>query len=121
MWTQERGEEEVVIEADRKRQIFLDCHFNDIGHHLGQKKTVHRIQSKYLAGDHQGVVDWVWPFPETQQGNTSFESSLITLVNGQKLFQCKRQMLSLLQDVFPNAYTGLVPLKHSVYTECRLL
>ncbi|KAK1892047.1 ATP-binding cassette sub-family B member 9 [Dissostichus eleginoides] len=38
---------EVVIEAERKRQIFLDCHFNDIGHHLGQKKTVHRIQSKY--------------------------------------------------------------------------
>ncbi|KAF3850504.1 hypothetical protein F7725_012276 [Dissostichus mawsoni] len=40
---------EVVIEAERKRQIFLDCHFNDIGHHLGQKKTVHRIQSKFGA------------------------------------------------------------------------
>ncbi|KAA8592088.1 hypothetical protein FQN60_017543 [Etheostoma spectabile] len=63
---------EVVIEADRKRQIFLDCHFNDIGHHLGQKKTVHRIQSKYYwLGIIKDVVDWVWPFPETQQGNTS--------------------------------------------------
>lgn len=51
---------EVVIEAERKRQIFLDCHFNDIGHHLGQKKTVHRIQSKYYwLGIIKDVVDWV--------------------------------------------------------------
>lgn len=51
---------EVVIEAERKRQIFLDCHFNDIGHHLGQKKTVHRIQSKYYwLGIVKDVVDWV--------------------------------------------------------------
>lgn len=51
---------EVVIEAERKRQIFLDCHFNDIGHHLGQKKTVHRIQSNYYwLGIIRDVVDWV--------------------------------------------------------------
>ncbi|XP_072243149.1 gypsy retrotransposon integrase-like protein 1 [Leuresthes tenuis] len=51
---------EVVIEAARKRQIFLDCHFNDIGHHLGQKKTVHRIQSKYYwLGIIKDVVDWI--------------------------------------------------------------
>lgn len=51
---------EVVIEAERKRQIFLACHFNDIGHHLGQKKTVHRIQSKYYwLGIIKDVVDWV--------------------------------------------------------------
>lgn len=51
---------EVVIEAERKRQIFLDCHFNDFGHHLGQKKTVHRIQSKYYwLGIIKDVVDWV--------------------------------------------------------------
>ncbi|KAF0033718.1 uncharacterized protein zgc:113436 isoform X2 [Scophthalmus maximus] len=51
---------EVVIEAERKRQIFLDCHFNDIGHHLGQKKTVHRIQSKYYwLGIIRDVVDWI--------------------------------------------------------------
>lgn len=51
---------EVVIEAERKRQIFLDCHFNDIGHHLGQKKTVHRIQRKYYwLGIIRDVVDWV--------------------------------------------------------------
>ncbi|KAM3611173.1 uncharacterized protein V6R79_014482 [Siganus canaliculatus] len=99
---------EVVIEAERKRQIFLDCHFNDIGHHLGQKKTVHRIQSKYYwLGIIKDVVDWIklcdtcqhaernknlartirpikvdapWdivgidflgPFPETKQGNTT--------------------------------------------------
>lgn len=54
---------EVVIEAERKRQIFLDCHFNDIGHHLGQKKTVHRIQSKYYwLGIIRDVVDWVHMF-----------------------------------------------------------
>lgn len=59
---------EVVIEAERKRQIFLDCHFNDIGHHLGQKKTVHRIQSKYYwLGIIKDVVDWV---------RTSFVSSV---------------------------------------------
>ncbi|XP_062399135.1 gypsy retrotransposon integrase-like protein 1 [Sardina pilchardus] len=51
---------EVVIESERKRQIFLECHFNDIGHHLGQKKTVHRIQSKYYwLGIVKDVVDWI--------------------------------------------------------------
>ncbi|XP_077418214.1 gypsy retrotransposon integrase-like protein 1 isoform X3 [Vanacampus margaritifer] len=51
---------EVVIEAEKKRKIFLDCHFNDIGHHLGQKKTVHRIQSKYYwLGIIKDVVDWI--------------------------------------------------------------
>ncbi|XP_056147991.1 gypsy retrotransposon integrase-like protein 1 [Lampris incognitus] len=51
---------EVVIETERKRQIFLDCHFSDIGHHLGQKKTVHRIQSKYYwLGIVKDVVDWI--------------------------------------------------------------
>ena len=51
---------EVVIEPETKRQIFLDCHFNDIGQHLGQKKTVHRIQSKYYwLGIVKDVVDWV--------------------------------------------------------------
>lgn len=51
---------EVVIESERKRQIFLECHLNDIGHHLGQKKTVHRIQCKYYwLGIVKDVVDWV--------------------------------------------------------------
>ncbi|KAM9810634.1 gypsy retrotransposon integrase-like protein 1 [Neosynchiropus ocellatus] len=51
---------EVVIEAEQKRHIFLDCHFNDIGHHLGQKKTVQRIQSKYYwLGIIKDVVDWI--------------------------------------------------------------
>ncbi|KAL2092454.1 hypothetical protein ACEWY4_012252 [Coilia grayii] len=51
---------EVVIESERKRQIFLESHFNDIGHHLGQKKTVHRIQSKYYwLGIVKDVVDWI--------------------------------------------------------------
>lgn len=51
---------EVVIDAERKRQIFLECHFNELGHHLGQKKTVHRIQSKYYwLGIVKDVVDWV--------------------------------------------------------------
>ncbi|KAM8865442.1 gypsy retrotransposon integrase-like protein 1 isoform 1-T1 [Synchiropus picturatus] len=51
---------EVVIEAEQKRHIFLHCHFNDIGHHLGQKKTVQRIQSKYYwLGIIKDVVDWI--------------------------------------------------------------
>ncbi|XP_057212596.1 gypsy retrotransposon integrase-like protein 1 isoform X2 [Triplophysa rosa] len=51
---------EVVIEAERKRHIFLECHFNDMGHHLGQKKTVHRIQNKYYwLGIVKDVVDWI--------------------------------------------------------------
>lgn len=51
---------EVVMDVEKKRQIFLDCHFNDIGHHLGQKKTVNRIQSKYYwLGIIKDVVDWV--------------------------------------------------------------
>lgn len=61
---------EVVIEAGRKRQIFLDCHFNDIGHHLGQKKTVHRIQSKYYwLGIIRDVVDWVNVFTSLEFSN----------------------------------------------------
>ncbi|XP_049326182.1 gypsy retrotransposon integrase-like protein 1 [Astyanax mexicanus] len=51
---------EVVIEDERKRQIFLQCHFNEVGHHLGQKKTVQRIQSKYYwLGIVKDVVDWI--------------------------------------------------------------
>ncbi|XP_053466536.1 gypsy retrotransposon integrase-like protein 1 isoform X1 [Ictalurus furcatus] len=51
---------EVVIDAERKRRIFLECHFNELGHHLGQKKTVHRIQSKYYwLGIVKDVVDWI--------------------------------------------------------------
>lgn len=58
---------EVVIEAERKRQIFLNCHFNDIGHHLGQKKTVNRIQSKYYwLGIIRDVVDWVNVFMSSE-------------------------------------------------------
>ncbi|XP_072520923.1 gypsy retrotransposon integrase-like protein 1 [Salminus brasiliensis] len=51
---------EVVIEEERKREIFLQCHFNDMGHHLGQKKTVQRVQSKYYwLGIVKDVVDWI--------------------------------------------------------------
>lgn len=51
---------EVVIDTDRKRKVFLDCHFNEIGHHMGQKKTVSRIQSKYYwLGIVKDVVDWI--------------------------------------------------------------
>lgn len=50
----------MVIEAERKRQIFLDCHFSHLGHHLGQKKTVRRIQRTYYwLGIVRDVVDWV--------------------------------------------------------------
>ncbi|KAG9353540.1 hypothetical protein JZ751_011656 [Albula glossodonta] len=50
---------EVVIDTERKRKVFMDCHFSDIGHHLGQKKTVNRIQSKYYwLGIVKDVVDW---------------------------------------------------------------
>ncbi|KAI1905388.1 hypothetical protein AGOR_G00015670 [Albula goreensis] len=51
---------EVVIDTERKRKVFMDCHFSDIGHHLGQKKTVNRIQSKYYwLGIVKDVVDWI--------------------------------------------------------------
>ncbi|CAL1615052.1 unnamed protein product [Knipowitschia caucasica] len=51
---------EVVMDPERKRQIFLQCHFNDVGGHLGQKKTVHRIQSRfYWLGIVRDVVDWI--------------------------------------------------------------
>lgn len=62
--TKKEEKREVVIEADRKRQIFLDCHFNHLGHHLGQKKTVHGIQSKYYwLGIIRDVVEWVRSVP----------------------------------------------------------
>ncbi|KAI5618514.1 uncharacterized protein zgc:113436 [Silurus meridionalis] len=51
---------EVVIDDERKHQIFFECHYNELGHHLGQKKTVHRIQSKYYwLGIVKDVVDWI--------------------------------------------------------------
>ncbi|XP_078410685.1 gypsy retrotransposon integrase-like protein 1 isoform X2 [Cetorhinus maximus] len=51
---------EVVADREKRRQIFLECHFSDIGSHLGQKKTVHRIQSRYYwLGIVKDVVDWI--------------------------------------------------------------
>ncbi|XP_069789644.1 gypsy retrotransposon integrase-like protein 1 isoform X2 [Narcine bancroftii] len=51
---------EVVVDQERRRQIFLDCHFSDVGGHLGQKKTAHRIQSRYYwLGIVKDVVDWI--------------------------------------------------------------
>ncbi|XP_059510854.1 gypsy retrotransposon integrase-like protein 1 [Stegostoma tigrinum] len=51
---------EVVADREKRRQIFLECHFSDIGCHLGQKKTAHRIQSRYYwLGIVKDVVDWI--------------------------------------------------------------
>uniref|UniRef100_A0A4W3IW22 Gypsy retrotransposon integrase-like protein 1 n=1 Tax=Callorhinchus milii TaxID=7868 RepID=A0A4W3IW22_CALMI len=51
---------EVVADRDKRREIFLECHFSDLGCHLGQKKTVHRIQSRYYwLGIVKDVVDWI--------------------------------------------------------------
>uniref|UniRef100_UPI00398F5665 gypsy retrotransposon integrase-like protein 1 isoform X1 n=1 Tax=Pristiophorus japonicus TaxID=55135 RepID=UPI00398F5665 len=51
---------EVVADREKRRQIFLECHFSDIGCHLGQKKTVRRIQSRYYwLGIVKDVVDWI--------------------------------------------------------------
>ncbi|XP_067862309.1 gypsy retrotransposon integrase-like protein 1 isoform X1 [Heptranchias perlo] len=51
---------EVVADREKRRQIFLECHFSDIGCHLGQKKTVHRIQCRYYwLGIVKDVVDWI--------------------------------------------------------------
>ncbi|XP_064424235.1 gypsy retrotransposon integrase-like protein 1 isoform X2 [Latimeria chalumnae] len=51
---------EVVVDPERRRQVFLESHFTEIGHHLGQKKTVHRIQSRYYwLGIVKDVVDWI--------------------------------------------------------------
>lgn len=69
---------EVVIEAHRKRQIFLDCHFDDLGHHLGQKKTVHRIQrSYYWLGIIRDVVDWVRSRRSSSGGRRGEEGLLL--------------------------------------------
>lgn len=51
---------EVIVDPERRRQVFLESHFTEIGNHLGQKKTVHRIQSRYYwLGIVKDVVDWV--------------------------------------------------------------
>lgn len=51
---------EVVVDPERRRQVFLESHFTEIGNHLGQKKTVHRIQSRYYwLGIVKDVVDWI--------------------------------------------------------------
>lgn len=48
------------MDPERRRQVFLESHFTEIGNHLGQKKTVHRIQSRYYwLGIVKDVVDWV--------------------------------------------------------------
>ncbi|KAK9391717.1 gypsy retrotransposon integrase-like 1-like [Crotalus adamanteus] len=51
---------EVVVDLQRRRQVFLESHFTELGNHLGQKKTVHRIQSRYYwLGIVKDVVDWI--------------------------------------------------------------
>uniref|UniRef100_A0A8D2LKE3 Gypsy retrotransposon integrase-like protein 1 n=1 Tax=Varanus komodoensis TaxID=61221 RepID=A0A8D2LKE3_VARKO len=51
---------EVVVDPERRRQVFLECHFTETGNHLGQKKTVHQIQSRYYwLGIVKDVVDWI--------------------------------------------------------------
>lgn len=50
----------MVVDPEKRRQVFLESHFTEIGSHLGQKKTVHRIQSRYYwLGIVKDVVDWV--------------------------------------------------------------
>ncbi|KAG8146080.1 hypothetical protein E2320_012486 [Naja naja] len=70
---------EVVVDLERRRKVFLESHFTELGNHLGQKKTMHRIQSRYYwLGIVKDVVDWqltlslhsVGPFPESRQGHT---------------------------------------------------
>ncbi|KAL7986677.1 hypothetical protein Chor_012960 [Crotalus horridus] len=70
---------EVVVDLQRRRQVFLESHFTELGNHLGQKKTVHRIQSRYYwLGIVKDVVDWqephqknpAGPFPESRQGHS---------------------------------------------------
>ncbi|CAI5797168.1 gypsy retrotransposon integrase 1 [Podarcis lilfordi] len=66
---------EVVVDPERRRQVFLESHFSEIGNHLGQKKTVHRIQSRYYwLGIVKDVVDWI-KMCETCQ-NTEHNKSL---------------------------------------------
>uniref|UniRef100_A0A8D0E947 Gypsy retrotransposon integrase-like protein 1 n=1 Tax=Salvator merianae TaxID=96440 RepID=A0A8D0E947_SALMN len=51
---------EVVVDPEKRRQVFLESHFTELGSHLGQKKTVHRIQSRYYwLGIVKDVVDWI--------------------------------------------------------------
>ncbi|KAJ7309768.1 hypothetical protein JRQ81_007835 [Phrynocephalus forsythii] len=66
---------EVVVDPERRRKVFLESHFTEIGSHLGQKKTIHRIQSRYYwLGIVKDVVDWI-KMCETCQ-NTEHSKSL---------------------------------------------
>ncbi|KAG9487672.1 hypothetical protein GDO78_007463 [Eleutherodactylus coqui] len=51
---------EVVVDPERRHHIFLESHLTESGHHLGQKKTVNRIQSRYYwLGVVKDVIDWI--------------------------------------------------------------
>eukprot|EP00079_Xenopus_tropicalis_P032490 XP_017946261.1 PREDICTED: gypsy retrotransposon integrase-like protein 1 isoform X5 [Xenopus tropicalis] len=51
---------EVVVDPERRHQIFLESHITESGHHLGQKKTANRIQSRYYwLGVVKDVIDWI--------------------------------------------------------------
>ncbi|XP_041436373.1 gypsy retrotransposon integrase-like protein 1 isoform X1 [Xenopus laevis] len=51
---------EVVVDPERRHQIFIESHLTESGHHLGQKKTANRIQSRYYwLGIVKDVIDWI--------------------------------------------------------------
>ncbi|CAH2295791.1 gypsy retrotransposon integrase 1 [Pelobates cultripes] len=51
---------EVIVDPEKRHHIFLESHLTDSGHHLGQKKTVNRIQSRYYwLGVVKDVIDWI--------------------------------------------------------------
>lgn len=44
----------------KRHNIFLESHLTESGHHLGQKKTVNRIQRRYYwLGVVKDVIDWI--------------------------------------------------------------
>ncbi|XP_074061584.1 uncharacterized protein LOC141501494 isoform X2 [Macrotis lagotis] len=58
---------EVVVDPERRRQVFLESHLTEAGPHLGQKKTVHGIQGRYYwLGIVKDVVDWIKMCPTCQ-------------------------------------------------------
>ncbi|MEE6504077.1 hypothetical protein FKM82_005060 [Ascaphus truei] len=51
---------EVLVDPERRRHVFLESHLAESGHHLGQKKTVHRIQRGYYwLGIVKDVIEWI--------------------------------------------------------------
>lgn len=50
----------VILDDEKKRHIFQDCHSHNVTSHFGQKKTLEKIESLFFwRGMVKDVVNWV--------------------------------------------------------------